>query len=161
MSHDTLMPQPKKKTAKKINLKFLWLWLLILAVLIALFFILINFCQFKPWWLILLLFSDYLILLVINFLNQPALNKTQGLKIKFKKYSWLVFSLFLLIMPALVLIFCGGWAWWLWLLTVSLFLLTLAFYFIGLLSEDYWLVVIPLSLFLLLLFIIVQFKTAI
>jgi len=119
-----------------------WLvWLIIAICILTIYLILIFWCNLQPWWLIALIMLDYLLLLIINYLN----------KFK-KKLNWL-FSLLLAILPVLILVFVGSWTWWMWLLVIGFYLLTLGTYFMGILMENYWKVSIPLSLFLILLII--------
>ena len=124
-----------------------WLvWIIIAICAIAIYLILIFWRNLQPWWLIALIMLDYLLLLIINYLN----------KLKYK-LNWL-FSFLLAILPVLVLVFIGSWTWWMWLLVIGFYLLTLGIYFMGILLENYWKVSIPLSLFLILLLIFIALK---
>jgi len=133
---------------KKTKPKWLgWLvWIIIAICAIAIYLILIFWRNLQPWWLIALIMLDYLLLLIINYLN----------KLKYK-LNWL-FSFLLAILPVLVLVFIGSWTWWMWLLVIGFYLLTLGIYFMGILLENYWKVSIPLSLFLILLLIFIALK---
>jgi hypothetical protein len=136
--------EQENNTSKKIKLNSLLGWLIIIISLAAIYLILILWCSFQPWWLILLVLINYLLLLIINYLN----------KLRYK-LSWL-FSFLLATLPVLVLVFVEAWTWWMWVLVIGFYLLTLAIYFIGLLLENYWRMAIPLSLFLILLIIFIN-----
>ncbi|MBU4360939.1 hypothetical protein L6278_00700 [Candidatus Parcubacteria bacterium] len=118
-----------------------WLvWLGNFIIIGAIFYVLVFFCNFQPLWLIALILADFYLLLLINYLN----------KFKIKKLG-LIFCLLLLALPIIILIMTGAWTWWMWLLVIGFYFLTLAFYFMGVLLENYWRVAVPLSIFLILM----------
>jgi len=122
-----------------------WPWLMVVAALVVFYILILRSCWCAaPCWSVLLLLIITLALLIVN-----ALNKSR------KKLGW-VFSGLLIAMPIITLIFAGSFTWWMWLLVIGLYLLTLLFYFIGVLSETYWSVSILIALFLLLSLIILQ-----
>ena len=128
---------------RKFKLNDLLTWLLSF-VIVGLIFIVGYFkCNFRPVWLLVSLLAGYFVLLAINYLNLFE-----------KKVGWF-FSLLLALMPVLVLIVTGGWAWWAWLLIIILYFATLITYALGVLDEKFWQVIIPLSLFLLFLLFLI------
>ena len=117
-------------------------WILTVVCVAIVTLILIFWFKCTPWWVALILMLAYLLLLIINYLNK---NNT-------KKLGWL-FGILLAIMPVIVLISIDAWTWWMWIIAIGLYIFTLATYFMGLLLENYWRVVVPLSLFLILMLI--------
>jgi len=124
----------------KIKSKDIFAWLGGLIIIGAIFCILVFFCNFQPLWLVALILFNFYLLLFVNYLN----------KFKIKKLA-IIFSLLLLALPIIVLIFVSSWAWWMWLLVIGFYFITLGFYFMGVLLENYWQVSAPLSIFLILM----------
>ncbi len=69
-----------------------------------------------PWWLVLLIVVDYLVLLSLNYF---AKSSTQTKR-------W--FAILLAALPMIAVIFCTGLAWWIWFLLVIMYLMTLIAY---------------------------------
>lgn len=132
--------QLEKPKDKKISPILGWILTTVCVAIVTL--ILIFWCKCTPWLIILILMVDFLLLLIINYLN----------KYNTKKLGWL-FGILLAIMPVIILVFIGAWTWWMWIIAIGLYIFTLATYFMGLLLENYWRVVVPLSLFLILMLI--------
>ncbi|HOY56098.1 MAG TPA: hypothetical protein PLH37_01620 [bacterium] len=107
--------------------------LAILIITAVIFFILNKYCVLQPQWLLLVLLLDYLTLLTINYSTW------------FKKKRW-IFSLFLTLMPALLLVVTLPWGLWFWVLLIILYLITLLQYFIKSITPNAWSVIIPLTL---------------
>jgi hypothetical protein len=135
--------QLEKPQDKKVSPILGWILTTICVAIVTL--ILIFWFKCTPWWIILILMIDFLLLLIVNYLN----------KSNAKKLGWL-FGILLAIMPVLILVFVNAWAWWMWVIAVILYIFTLATYFMGLLLENYWRVVVPLSLFLILMLIYIS-----
>lgn len=107
--------------------------LAILIITAVIFFILSKYCVLQPKWLLLVLLIDYLTLLTVNYFAW------------FKKKRW-IFSLFLSLMPALLLIVTHPWGLWFWILLIILYLITLLQYFIKSITPNAWSVIVPLTL---------------
>jgi len=132
----------KQELGANIKIKFSdWVaWVGGAVVLGFMSWILTRFCNFEPLWLGPLILGIFFLLLLTNYLN----------KFKIKKLG-IIFSLLLLALPIIVFIVAGVWAWWMWLLVIGFYFLCLAFYFMGILLENYWQVSVPLSVFLILM----------
>lgn len=134
---------PKGTSEGKGNkIKFLDIFYCVSSAIILgfMYWIFIRFCSFAPWWLALAILVDFYLLLLTNYLN----------KFKIKKLG-IIFCLLLLALPIIILITANSWTWWMWLLVIGFYFLTLAFYFMGVLLENYWQVSMPLSVFLILM----------
>ncbi len=118
--------EKEKKTVKQTN--YLWVWLLGFVGLIIIYLVLRFTCLYRPDWILIVILAD---LALVLFLNT---------KIKLKeKAEWLV-PLLMLVMPVVGAVYCYPASWWMWVISVVLFLLGSVVYYFGSLKRVIWLV---------------------
>ena len=103
-------------------------------------------CESWPGWLIVIMLIDYLILLVLNYLDKFNKELTN-----LKKRLSFIFALFLAAWPVLVYFFTVSFAWWAWLLVVIAYIIVLIAYIFDLHSNNYWRLNVIITLYLLLM----------
>ncbi|PIX92393.1 hypothetical protein COZ26_02035 [Candidatus Kuenenbacteria bacterium CG_4_10_14_3_um_filter_39_14] len=97
---------------------FPWLWLSLVAVSLAIIYILfLTICNFPPLILILPFIVYLAVLAAYHFIVSQ---KKQG--------PWPFVPLLVAIGPIAVYLFGGVWAWWIWLLVLGLYVLSVIFY---------------------------------
>ena len=127
------------------NAPFPWLWLSLVAISLAIIYILfLTVCHF-PALALGLVFLVYLAVLIAR--HFMVNKKKQGL--------WALVPLLMAVGPIAVYVFAGVWAWWLWLLILGLYILTVIFYYNSLAKEanshTWWWTILFLTLLVLVL----------
>ncbi|GEM_PF-2693624 len=130
---DNQQPTIQFEKPKKKNFWPLFGSLAIVTTTAVIIFILTHYCVLQPKWLLLFLLIDYLVLLATNYVTW------------FKNKRW-IFTLFLTLMPTLLLVVTHPWGLWFWVLLIILYLITLLQYFIKSITPNAWSVIIPLTL---------------
>ena len=107
------------------NAPFPWLWLSLVAISLAIIYILfLTVCHF-PALALGLVFLVYLAVLIARLF---IVNKK-------KQGFWALVPLLMAVGPIAVYVFAGVWAWWLWLLILGLYILSAVFYYNSLSQE--------------------------
>ncbi len=112
--------------------KFGWMLpVLLLAVII--FMLLVLVCGLAPWWAVLVVLAVYYISLILNALVVRRAN------IKYSPSLPVMFTLGVLF----VYLLCANWPWWVWLLLILFYVLTLTAYYLMVVKMDeknrnYW-----------------------
>ena len=127
------------------NAPFPWLWLSLVAISLAIIYILfLTVCHF-PALALGLVFLVYLAVLIARLF---IVNKK-------KQGFWALVPLLMAVGPIAVYVFAGVWAWWLWLLILGLYILTVIFYYNSLAKEanshTWWWTILFLTLLVLVL----------
>ncbi len=100
-------------------------------------------CVSWPWWLIIIMLIDYLILMVLNYLDKFKKELTD-----LKKGLGKLFALLLIVLPILVYWFSASFAWWAWLLVVIAYIIVLLAWITDLHSKNYWRLSVIITLYL-------------
>ena len=103
-------------------------------------------CNSWPWWLIIIMLLDYLILMALNYLDKSNKELTN-----LKKRLSFVFALLLIALPILVYFFSVSFVWWSWLIVIVAYAIVLIAYAYDLRSNNYWRLNIIITLYLLLM----------
>lgn len=115
-------------------LKGNWAWVLpVLLVLTVIYLLLILVCHLAPWWILLLLIVAFYLALAAH---QLMLKRAE---IKFSP----ALPIFVTLMVLIAYLVCNSWAWWVWLIILTLYVLTLATYYLVVVkmnekSRTYW-----------------------
>ena len=119
-------------------------WILAIGSIVGLWFCLGKLCQTNLVWVPYVLLGVYAVALLVNGLN------------KNKRNLWWLFMLAIIALPVILAFFTTSWSWWIWLLVVGGCGVVIVWYFIGLLTDNLWGVVLPVNVFFLLMLIILQ-----
>ena len=118
-------------------------WFLPVVLILAIVFLLLVFlCSLQPWWVLLIMLAAYFLSLIFH---------SAMLKRGEMKYSpFLPILVTIAVLVAYLL--CSSWPWWVWLLILLFYILTLASYYLVIVKMDvknrnyWWLVVLFMTI---------------
>ena len=109
-------------------------WFLpVILILVIVFLLLVFLCSLQPWWALLMILAAYFLSLVFY----SAMLKRAGMK--YSPFLPIIVTIAVLVAYLL----CASWPWWVWVLILVFYILTLASYYLVIVKMDvknrnYW-----------------------